>query len=181
MLAFAALVIAATLPSLEPDPSAQVLTVQVTDGTGAFLPGAVVEVIRKSGKTLASASTDRNGVVKIEGLQGGVPLEVRVSFPGFAGLCFDEVLLAGSLSLHAELTEELIERVCVDCGWSGKLIDLDSVGHRPVLSGEFLADLPGGRSGAEITPLPPRPKCRRAGDPQGGGKRARSSLHPGSD
>jgi Carboxypeptidase regulatory-like domain len=159
MLRLAVCVLAAALACVEPTPSQSVLTLHVTDGAGDTLPGAEVRVTASSGgRPRMCAQTDHEGVATIEGLPDGVPLDFRVDFPGYAQLRIEGVALQGSRMLQVELTEEQVERVYLRC--FGPMVDLDSVGHRTSLSGEFLADLPGGRSSARITPPPRRPRCR---------------------
>jgi len=138
-----------------------ILHVRVSDSQGEPLPGAQVRVTVASGEQpRVGVSTDALGIAAIEGLPIGVELELIVTFPGFAPSRIEGLVLSESRAFGVTLEEESVESVQLWC--RGPMVDLDRVGHSTLFSAEFLADLPGGRSAAQIEPPPRGPRGQRA-------------------
>ncbi len=112
---------------------------QVTDNTGASLPGANVTV----GGTTLGAATDIDGNYRIIGVPVGT-YNITASFAGFDSVTQEGVDVSSGRTrdLSFELGEDTQELEGITVEFTRPLIERDAVGAPRVISGEDIENLP---------------------------------------
>jgi hypothetical protein len=128
----------------------------VRDGSGAVLPGVVVEA--SSPDLIEKVRTDTTGAdgqYRITGLRGGI-YSVTFSLQGFSTVRRDNIKLEGTFvaSINAELTVGSVQET-VTITAESPVVDVQSVSRQTTLSNEVINAIPAVRSYAGLMSLMP--------------------------
>jgi hypothetical protein len=128
----------------------------VKDGTGAVLPGVVVEASSPALiERTRTADTDSRGVYRIVDLRPGI-YDVTFTLPGFTKLRRDGVELSAgvTVSVDAELHVSAVEETVTVTGLS-PLVDLQNATQHRTMTATVTSELPAARSFQILTVLIP--------------------------
>lgn len=133
------------------------LTGQVTDITGAVVPGAQVVVADPARNIRVTAMTDANGTYTMPQLQPGDQYELSVSKPGFKSFTQRQVSLQVAQAAKIDVKVEVGSvGETVEVSTASPLLDTQTSSLGQVITGQTVADLPlNGRSTFRLIALTP--------------------------
>jgi Carboxypeptidase regulatory-like domain/TonB dependent receptor len=119
------------------------ITGSVTDGTGAIVPGAQVELLATDGSVAATATADATGMFRLQPPHAG-PFTVSVSVAGFQPLTKPvqaNTAVTAPLSMVLSVASS-VQQVTVTAASSVDLTSGESNGDTAVMTADDLKDLP---------------------------------------
>ena len=161
---------------------------QVTDTTGAVLPGVSVEAASPALiEGVRTAVTDGQGRYTIDNLRPGV-YKVTFSLPGFATMVRDEIELVSNFTapVSVQMRVGAVEETVTVTGQS-PLVDVQRTSQAPVMTADMIDALPTGRNSWGVGMTLPGMTSRNLGGSQvsdvggiGAGQQAYLSIHGSS-
>src|SRR5918995_894426 len=161
---------------------------QVTDTTGAVLPGVTVEAASAALiEGARTAVTDGQGRYTLDNLRPGV-YKVTFSLPGFATMVRDEIELVSNFTapVSVQMRVGAVEETVTVTGQS-PLVDVQRTSQAPVMTADMIDALPTGRNSWGVGMTLPGMTSRNLGGSQvsdvggiGAGQQAYLSIHGSS-